>query len=70
MGNLLPLSGEINSSMGNSKLEIKLKELEKSELKIVKEFCDQYKDLKVWTESESEKRTEKLAEQTYLLWKL
>lgn len=70
MGNLLPLSGEINSSIGNSKLEIKLKELEKSELKIVKEFCEQYKELKVWTESESEKRTEKLAEQTYLLWKL
>ncbi|WP_196852156.1 DUF262 domain-containing protein [Flavobacterium sp. CAN_S2] len=70
MGNLLPLSGEINSAIGNSKLEVKLKELKKSELKVVKEFCDQYRDLKVWTEVESEKRTESLAEKTYLLWKL
>lgn len=70
MGNLLPLSGEINSSIGNAKLEVKLKELEKSELKIVKEFCVEYKELKIWTQAESQKRTEVLAEKTYNLWQL
>lgn len=70
MGNLLPLSGEINSSIGNANLEIKMKEFEKSELKIVKEFCSEYKTLKVWTKEESEKRTENLAERTYNLLKL
>jgi uncharacterized protein with ParB-like and HNH nuclease domain len=70
MGNLLPLSGEINSSIGNSKLETKLKEFEKSELKIVKEFCFEYKSLTTWTETDSIKRTETLAEKTYNLWKL
>lgn len=70
MGNLLPLSGEINSIIGNSKLDIKLKEFKKSELKIIKEFCIKYDGLKVWTEIESQKRTEELAEKTYNLWKL
>lgn len=70
IGNLLPLSGEINSSIGNSTFEKKLPEFKKSELRIVKQFYSKYENKKTWTEQDAMSRNEELAEATYNLWRI
>jgi len=70
IGNILPLSGTINSNIGISKFEKKIIEFEKSELKIVKEFCNKYRGKSVWTKEDVLDRTNYLAELTYEIWKL
>lgn len=69
IGNLIPLSGEINSKMGDVGFQKKLIEFQKSELLVVKDFSDKHKTLANWTENDVNNRTLQLAELTYDLWK-
>lgn len=64
IGNLMPLSSELNSSIGHSDFSKKINEFGNSELKIVKEFYLKYKERRVWTKEDAEARTSELAELT------
>lgn len=70
IGNLLPLSKEINSSLKDKALEFKLPEFKLSELKLVKEFADKNKTKKLWEENDINNRTVELAKVAYdEVWK-
>lgn len=70
MGNLIPLDGAINSSIGNAKFDKKLPALKMSELKQVQDFCKKYKNVKDWNDKLSTKRTKDLADLTFKMWKM
>lgn len=65
IGNLLPLSGKINNKAGILEFKMKKLEFENSQLKIVKEFLEKYKDQSEWEENEIIQRTEELAKKAY-----
>lgn len=65
IGNILPLSGELNEDCGIKNLSQKMPILEKSGLKQVQEFCNEYKNESVWTKNLTEERAKKLAQEIY-----
>lgn len=70
LGNLTPVSIKINEEIDNDVLNIKLPELEKSEIKITQEFVDKLKALEKWEEEDILGRHKELAEISYdQVWK-
>lgn len=70
IGNLLPLSKEINSDMGNIAFLKKIEYLNKSELNIVKEFIKDYGSKEEWNEEDINKRTKIICYKAYNeIWK-
>lgn len=69
IGNILPLAKKINSDIGNGNLKIKLPELKKSELRLVKNFCEKYKNEEYWTEDLSNERADELSVLIYNIFK-
>ena len=65
IGNLLPLSGKLNRDCDTKDLQQKIPILEKSDLKQVKEFCNEYKNEPEWTEKLTKDRAIKLAKELY-----
>lgn len=65
IGNLLPLSQKLNVAIADKEFYEKIKELKKSELKIVQEFVKEYSTQKSWKTGDIDKRTEKLAKIAY-----
>ena len=61
IGNLTLLSGKINSKIGNDVLDIKLPELNKSEIQITKDLCSQLSVHKVWGKEQILLREEEIA---------
>ena len=68
IGNLLPLSSEINSKIGNDNFQKKLLFYKTSELKLTKDFYDKYKSQNDWTELDVDQRTTALATIAYANW--
>lgn len=70
LGNLLPLSKEINSSLKDKDLQFKVPELKKSELKTIKEFIEMNETKPQWEKTDIEKRTQELSNLAYNeVWK-
>ncbi|HPS21694.1 MAG TPA: DUF262 domain-containing HNH endonuclease family protein [Candidatus Paceibacterota bacterium] len=71
LGNLTLVSKKINGSIGNKPLEQKVKEFEKTKLKINEELIKQWKSTEYnWTEKEILDRQKALAEYAYeVVWK-
>ena len=65
IGNLLPLSGKLNRDCDTKDLQQKIPILEKSDLKQVKEFCNECKNEPEWTEKLTKDRAIKLAKELY-----
>lgn len=65
IGNILPLSGELNENCGTKDLINKLPILEKSEFSQVKEFCKEYQNVSIWSEKLTEERAKKLAKELF-----
>ncbi|WP_304158485.1 DUF262 domain-containing protein [Fusobacterium ulcerans] len=65
IGNLLPLSQKLNVVIADKEFSEKIKELKKSELKIVQEFVKEYSTQKSWKTEDIDKRTGKLAKIAY-----
>lgn len=61
IGNILPLSKELNEKCKDLSLRDKMEFLKKSELTQVKNFCKQYENTEEWTEDLSKERTKELA---------
>ena len=67
IGNLLPLAKELNEDCKNYDLDKKIPILKKSELKQVKDFCEEMKSEKLWTRDLSDKRAQELSQEIYHL---
>lgn len=65
IGNLLPLAKELNEDCKNYDLDKKIPILKKSELKQVKDFCEEMKSKKLWTRDLSDKRAQELSQEIY-----
>ena len=65
IGNLLPLAKELNEDCKNYDLDKKIPILKKSELKQVKDFCEEMKSEKLWTRDLSDKRAQELSQEIY-----
>lgn len=65
VGNLLPLSSELNSACKSKTFTQKMELYKKSQFITVKEFCDTYEDKSEWTEVDINQRTEELAKLMY-----
>lgn len=65
IGNLLPLSGELNEDCGKKDLKQKMPILKKSNLKQVQEFCNEYENELQWSKELTINRAKKLAEELY-----
>lgn len=65
IGNLLPLSAELNSDCGSKPLDKKIEIYKKSNFSTVKDFCKTYAEKKEWTVSDINNRTEELAHYIY-----
>lgn len=65
LGNLLPLSGLINSTIGNADFNKKVESYRDSRLETVKEFVDTYGEYKIWDEDAIIKRTSAMAHFAY-----
>lgn len=71
MGNLLPLSGGINNRIGNVDYKSKVKAYQKSALKTVEQFVQQYEKEENWTHELILERTNAMAEYAYdRIWKI
>lgn len=69
IGNILPLDNKINNAIGNIDFKDKVEHFGRSELKIVKEFVEEYKDID-WNEECINNRTKELAKLAYdKVWK-
>ena len=62
---MLPLSGKLNGDCDTKDLQQKIPILEKSDLKQVEEFCNEYKNEPEWTEKLTKDRAIKLAKELY-----
>ena len=71
LGNLTLVSKKINGSVGNKPLKEKIKEFEKTKLKINEELIEQWKSEKYkWAEEEVKDRQRALAEYSYdIVWR-
>ena len=70
IGNILPLDNKINNSIGNISFEEKIEYFKRSELKIVKEFVEKYKEIE-WNEEYINNRAKELAKLAYNeVWKI
>ena len=65
IGNLLPLAKELNEDCKNYDLDKKIPILKKSELKQVKDFCEEMKSEKLWTRDLRDKRAKELSQEIY-----
>lgn len=71
IGNLLPLSGAINSDIGNSDFVNKKLEFQKSELLYTKEFVEENISKSDWTAEDINNRTDKMADEAYkIIWRI
>lgn len=71
IGNILPLSKEINSNVKDDNLEKKMPEFLKSELKAVKEFSDKHNSKTKWTNEDIDERTNELSDYSYsVVWNI
>jgi len=70
IGNLIPLSSEINSKIGDIEFKRKLPYYQKSELKITLDFYNKYKSQSDWTDVDVIQRTKDLAKIAYANWAL
>lgn len=71
IGNILPLSSSINHQADTLKFKEKIQLFKQSQLKIVKNFVEEYGDLDEWTDTNIEERTEKIAHLAYYnIWKI
>ncbi|ERH66771.1 hypothetical protein N172_00095 [Pantoea dispersa EGD-AAK13] len=71
IGNLLPLGANINSRIGNKKLDVKIKSYAKSEYYMVSDFLKLYATKKTWGQKEIAERGKNLANHFYdkfLVW--
>ena len=65
IGNLLPLSADLNSDCDSKPLNQKMEIYKKSNFKSVQEFCKNYKDKTEWTIEDINDRTQNLAHYMY-----
>jgi hypothetical protein len=65
IGNLLPLSGNINQNCGDENLEKKMIKYKNSNFKMVKDFLEYNQDKSEWTAKDINDRTENLAKLSY-----
>lgn len=65
IGNLLPLSSDLNSECDSKPLNQKMEIYKKSNFKLVQEFCEQNKDKTEWSIKNINDRTENLAHYLY-----
>lgn len=65
IGNLLPLSGNINQNCGDENLEKKIVKYKNSNFKMVKDFLEYNQDRSEWTSKDINERTENLAKLSY-----
>lgn len=71
IGNLLLLSGTINSDIGNSDFVNKKLEFQNSELFYTKEFVKENKNKLTWIVEDINNRTNQMAEEAYnIIWKI
>lgn len=61
IGNIIPLSKELNKECKDYTLGAKIPILKKSELKQVEIFCEKFKDINEWTEELTNERAKELA---------
>lgn len=71
IGNLLPLSGAINSNIGNSDFISKKLEFQNSELFYTKEFVNENSNKLTWEVEDINNRTNQMADEAYnVIWKI
>ena len=61
IGNIIPLSKELNEECKDYTLKAKIPILKKSELKQVEIFCEKFKNINEWTEELTNERAKELA---------
>ena len=61
IGNIIPLSKELNEDCKDYPLKDKMPILQNSELKQVKDFCNEFKNINEWTEKLTNQRAKDLA---------
>ena len=61
IGNLLPLSAELNSACKSKTFAQKMELYKKSQFITVKEFCNTHENKSEWSENDINQRTEELA---------
>ncbi|MCT8831242.1 DUF262 domain-containing HNH endonuclease family protein, partial [Glaesserella parasuis] len=62
IGNIIPLSKELNEDCKDYPLKDKMPILQNSELKQVKDFCNEFKNINEWTEKLTNQRAKDLAD--------
>lgn len=65
IGNLLPLSGNINQNCGDEELDKKIIKYKNSNFKMVKDFLEYNQNKNEWTSKDINERTENLAKLSY-----
>ncbi|WP_374027638.1 DUF262 domain-containing protein [Bdellovibrio bacteriovorus] len=70
IGNLLPLSGDLNSRAGSKALKDKIEIYRKSDLRLVAAFLKEVEKVGHWDEALIEQRGKAMAERSYSIWGL
>lgn len=71
IGNLIPLSAELNSEADKKVLQQKMIVFRKSNYEVVSQFCDKYQEVEVWSKAKITERTLAIAKSAYReIWKM